>query len=102
MRNQFLIDASAKAFHIDGMHEKFRAGFGQAFQSLAAERELGEFLPAIGDHDVIRAAPTAAQVEDETIASDDADQLCEPIPIKLSIAKDPRRNDDMRRAGGEP
>src|SRR5262249_17221663 len=42
------------------------------------------------------------QIEHETIATDDADYLCEPVPVESSISEDPRRHDDMRRAGREP
>ena len=58
--HEFVIDAAAKAFDIDGMDQELSAMRSEALQCLRSEGDGGEFLPAIGDNKIIAVAFAAA------------------------------------------
>src|SRR6185312_3641086 len=88
-RDEFLVDAAAKPFHIHRVHEKFVARAGELLQSLAVDFQISEFLPAIGHHEIIFTTSAAAQIEHQPILADGFDKFGEPLFIHVAVAKHP-------------
>ena len=90
------------AFHIHGVHEVFSTTVGEGFQGRLVDGQLGEVLPAVGDHPVLAIALAAGEVEHEAFAADGFYERGEAFGIETTFAENPRGDDDLRRAGIEP
>lgn len=58
--DEFLVDAVAEAFDIDGMDEELVAMIGELGERFGAESDVGELLPTVRDDEVFAVAFAAA------------------------------------------
>lgn len=100
--DEVMVDAKAEAFLVHGVDEEFGAGLGEVLEGGLVDFELGEGLPTVGDHEVGVVAAATAQVEDQSLAADGADEVGEAGLVQVAIAKDPGGDDDVGGAGVEP
>ena len=100
--HQFAVNAAAQTFHVHGVNQKFRAKSGEFLQRFRVHDKLREFLPAVGDDEIIFAAFAAAQVQHQPRFADRLDEFVQPFPIHPAFVKNPAGDDDVRRAGLQP
>lgn len=89
------IDTHALAFNIDGMNQEFVTAGGQLIQHRWTDPQFGEPLPAISHHIVTVVSPATAEIQHESIPTNQAGEAIQPLPIKLAVVENMGSDDEM-------
>ena len=72
--DELFLDASLVAFDIDAVDQKLIALAAKLGQGLGADADIGKGLPAIGDNPVAAVSLAAAEIQDQPLAANAANE----------------------------